>query len=463
LLSTPAASAAPASSGPTCGLPDDAYCDLFNGAVPGPPGMRSGQLGPVWGVSRVSGLDDPAQSEYDNWAGVNFGTTNDATSGSTICGTIAPVEADKDIVMCDGQAVESVNDNGTQTVLAMYPRQPFNFAGRTGTVAFSVSDNTQGAHGAFPAFAITDQPVPAPYSHATGIDDTARNSVGLTLDGVCRVGGCQSSSGVTVTGSNYPPGSDINAKGFRCVTVGSMYETVNYQLTVLPLDVDGCLLPSKALGSDDVFHVLISSSGIEVYGSDPGKPSDLRLIAHSDFSPPLTQGLVWIEDVHNNGDQFGAQQSNSFSWGSFAFDGPVLPRDLGFDVPDNHAATGTAANGLPTENLGYNIPYQQSLSIMVKDVKGVKTATGALLVFNYFPETEQSIDVSVNGNAPLSFAWPGTSAGNAQTAAISVPLSDVLLGKNTLVFSDPDNTNTSGVDIANIDLIAQGAGGTVTP
>ena len=86
-----------------------------------------------------------------------------------------------DVQICNGQVVESVNDSSNQTVLAMYPRQPFDFAGRTGVVEFDVSNNTQGPHGAWPAFALTDQPVPAPYDILSGVANNARNSIGVSF------------------------------------------------------------------------------------------------------------------------------------------------------------------------------------------------------------------------------------------------------------------------------------------
>ena len=66
--------------------------------------------------------------------------------------------------------VETTNDGsgngstgGTLSILAMYPRQPFDIAGRTGTVKFDATNDTEGRHGAWPTFVYTDQPVPAPY------------------------------------------------------------------------------------------------------------------------------------------------------------------------------------------------------------------------------------------------------------------------------------------------------------
>ena len=47
----------------------------------------------------------------------------------------------------------------------MYPKQPFDIAGRTGTIAFDVSDDSHGNHRAWPELWYTDQPVPAPFDH----------------------------------------------------------------------------------------------------------------------------------------------------------------------------------------------------------------------------------------------------------------------------------------------------------
>jgi hypothetical protein len=352
----------------------------------------------------------------------------------------------------------------------MYPRQPFDFAGRTGTVVFDVSDNSQGSHGAWPAFAITSLPVPAPDGNVPLIEDAAPDSVGFALDGLCGQGGCVAHGDVSVGGSNYPPGARVDSPAFTCVTVGSVYETIDYREHSVPFTVRGCVLPSPAVGTDNHVQVRIGPHGIAVFASDPGKRSTTRLIATADFKVPLTRGLVWLEDVHDNADKVDSQRSNSFSWSDVGFDGPVLPRDLGFDVPDAHLVAGDAsgpvraANGLPTFNLGYGIPAGGSLTVRVPNVSGVERAVGALLVFNYFTSTPRTVTVSVNGNSPLRLSWPGTPAGGGQDAGIVVPLSQVHDGANTIVFGDLGaRPQARGVDVANIDLVALGAGGIVRP
>jgi hypothetical protein len=93
-----------------------------------------------------------------------------------------------------------------------------------------------------------------------------------------------------------------------------MFMTVHYRQHDVRFKQDGCVLRSNGVGSDNHVEVRINSTGMKVYASDPGKPATTRLIAHARFHVPLTRALIWIEDVHYNGDKFNHQQSNSFSW-----------------------------------------------------------------------------------------------------------------------------------------------------
>ena len=418
-----------------------AFCDTFSRPL-GTPGTRSGQLdGIVWGVSRATSLNDPARSLLYDWAAVRRDT----------CGRFEIVRPENDVAVCHGQAVEAVNDNGGVADLAMYPRQPFDFAGRTGTVEFDVSDNTQGPHAAWPAFLITDQPVPAPYEQSAGVDDHARNSVGFTLAGLCGQHGC---------GTNLPPGA--GSPGFHCITVDTLFVTRDYRQHDVAIKQDGCVLPSQHLGSDNHVEVRINSGGMRVYASDPGQPGSTRLIAHASFRVPLTRGLIWIEDVHFNGDAINQQQTDTFSWDNVAFDGPVLPRDLGFDVLDNTAPGPRAVNGLSTVNIGYLVPAHRTLELTIPRVRDLDRAAAALLELTYWPEHPQAISYSLNGHATHRFAWPFArqAAAASETVAMPVALTDLRDGANVLRLrtSDP-----AGVAIANIDLILHGAGGVHPP
>jgi len=104
-----------------------AFCDTFD--APAGTGNRSGDLnGTVWGVSRILGDTNFGQ-----------GTANAAPPTSLLgCGGASTVLPPHDVIVCNGQLREATNDNasgafeaGTVTVLAMYPKQPFDFAGRS--------------------------------------------------------------------------------------------------------------------------------------------------------------------------------------------------------------------------------------------------------------------------------------------------------------------------------------------
>ena len=99
-----------------------------------------------------------------------------------------------DIIICNGQMRQATNDNatgayeaGTVTALTMYPKQPFNFAGRTGTISFDVSNDTQGSHGAWPELWVTE------YAHARAVPaflerglGRSAHAFGIRLCGISR-------------------------------------------------------------------------------------------------------------------------------------------------------------------------------------------------------------------------------------------------------------------------------------
>jgi hypothetical protein len=424
----------------TAPLSPQAFCDTLGSSDP-TAGTRSGDLdGALWGVSRATSLDNQTQQEFYDWA----------ASTQHQCGTNAVVAPESDVNMCDGSLVESANDADNQTILGMYPRQPFNFAGRTGTIEFDVSDNTVGGHGAWPSLVIADQPVPAPYNNTlSAVSDQARNSVGIDFN-------------------------SLEDENEGCLTA-NVWETVNYQTVMPGTNTDGCVSTSSGPGVLNHVEVQINATSVLVYMSQPGDPGSTELIADSEFTVPLSQGVVWLEDVHYNGNKYCAsagqcQQTNTFTWANLAFDGPVEPRDLGFDVLDNTTPGGTAPNGLPMTNLGYGIygSGRGPATLQVTTATGptaadISAASGALFALTYYPLSAQTLTYSVNGNPPLQFDWPYGDSGTyaSESVALPVPLADIVPGPNTVTLSRSDTGN--GVDVANMDLILQGAGGIVAP
>ena len=71
---------------------------------------------------------------------------DEIATASRGCRAGGNVNYPRNIQICNGQLVTTVNDGGSVTSLAMYPRQPFDFAGRTGTIVFDVSNDSGGSH-----------------------------------------------------------------------------------------------------------------------------------------------------------------------------------------------------------------------------------------------------------------------------------------------------------------------------
>lgn len=403
-----------------------AFCDTFDQAA-APNSTRSGPLDPtVWGVSREEVNEtDPGSAGVDNLNG--------------------------SLSIANGQLSDTVNDQGGQSVQAIYPRQPFDVAGREGDVTFDASDNSQGPHGAWPAFVYTDQPVPAPYDVASGIVSSAQNSFGFDLNYVYNPAG------------SYLPKS--------CATgghsVGSVWETVNgivegpYTLggvnpntsTAFGRWQDLACIDSSASSTDlSHFEVQLGNAGISVWGSNPATTNLIELATCSGCTLPLTRGLVWVEDVHYNGNKFGSQGTDTFGWDNVGFDGPVLPRDLALEVPDRSASQRGWQSG-------------STVQTMPSTAAELSAASGALVEMDWFATSETDPTISVNGNAPVTAAWdfgsqsvpPGYGPTYVwKTIAIPVPLSELQAGDNSL------NVTNAGLGFANVDVILQGAGGVPT-
>lgn len=439
-----------------------AFCDSFDHGFAQTNGSREGTdsgLDPrVWGASRIiagggshfATGTNPSQGTDDSFAPVSTAAGD--------CGGSQSVVPDRDIQVCGGTLFDSVNDDGGQTVLAMYPKQPFNISGRTGTVTFDVSDNTQGIHSAWPSFVYTDQPVPAPYSEASGIQPSARNSFGVSF-----AQRCDRASNQYCTAA---PGSQARCPNTNDVTVDSMFETRDYSLSAVPFTITGCVARASQAGRENHVEITISTSTVKVFMSNPGSSSLIEVAVADSAGVPLTNGLVWIEDNHYNADKFDTQQSNTFAWSDLGFDGPIEARDIGYDVPNNGSLKGAA------ERLGWNTGVGDVSTVTVTapgvSSRALRRARGALVVFNWFPLTRSVPGISVNGKPFVGTPWPFTASTTGRyggknddtyvwrTMAVPVPLAEIRAGDDSIRFQN------APYGLANVSLILEGAGGVPT-
>ena len=383
-----------------------AFCETFDGGLGD--GGRAGGLGSVlWGVSRLGDV---------NPGGLINRVADVSVVGCGVSGGVAP---SRDVRICGGQMFEAVNDGHGVANLDTYPKQPFDFSGRTGRVVFDVSADSEGSHAAWPEFVITDKPVPGVRAMISGVEPPgAANSVGFTIHGGC---------------------GDVSKTG-----VDGMFVTKNFVYSEPPLVVVDCVKRSVPGGPLNRFEVRVSQNRLEVWGGDPGS-SVVKLLAVGDnLGLTLTRGLVWLNDVHYNASKggTGSQTDHTFVWDNLGFDGPKTYRDLGFDVADGVVRDGNATH------LGYSVGTSVK-TFTVSGVNRVQAPTGAQLVLNTYSFQRVIPSVSVNGGPWIETAWPFVTEGNWRSISIPVPLDQVHDGTNTISLRSTDPSTT----VANISLI----------
>lgn len=404
---------------PACSLPDAAFCETFDAPHNG--GTRTGDLDPIlWGVSRV-GQSNDGNGQTNRIPNTHVGA----------CGSTASVAPPNDVRVCGGKLFDSVNDGHEVENLDMYPKQPFDFAGRTGTVTFDVSADSEGPHGAWPELVITDKPVPGIRSDISNTGGTsgnndvlppaAVNEVGIAFDGGCL--------------------GQANTTG-----VGEIYVDRNGAFQEVPFTDVACVTKGT-LTSLNHFEVRISQDHLEVWGTDPGSSTLHQLAIASNLGLTLTRGLVWINDVHYNACKFpnpNGQCEHTFAWDNLGYDGPKTYRDLGFDVPDaNRTIAGSTDEGFLVGN--------GTITLQTAPARHDVAPTGAQVVFNFWVSTVSIPSISVNGNAFIVPAWPFADRLDFlwRTISIPVPLGQVRDGVNTIAFRSTDGLT----QVANVSLI----------
>jgi hypothetical protein len=414
-----------------------AFCDTFdNPTTNSAPNNRAGQLdGKLWGTAQLTG-DNPGDR---------------IPTGPAACSGAQNVEYPQNIEICNGQLVDTINDEGNVESLAMYPRQPFDFTGRTGTISVDVSNDNQGTHSAWPEIWFTDQPVPDPWTFEGRLGQQPRNGFGIPLVD------CPSNQGCV-------PGN-------TGVIAANVYD--NYVPQTVTTDAPwtiGGQVKEAGPGQMNHYEIQVSANRIDVYGTNgfsgtwnPAADPLVLLTSFENFHMNATRGLVWLEDEHYNGCKFNSECLHSFHWDNLAFDGPVVPRDLGYDVLNNNIAETVSQATAPAVGNAYTVPTNGSRSLVIPDVPDLTKAgstpappTGALLVFNFYSQAVIPLDVSINGH-DVSMPWPYPDGATytMRDVAIPVPLSDLQGGDNQVTFSAGNYL----FEVSDIDLILQGAGG----
>lgn len=422
------------------------FCETFD-APAGLAGARSGDLNAnVWGASRSQGTNF-GQSWYNIW---------NPTAIKKCDGTAPTVLPPNDIIICNGQLREASNDNndggfddGDVTSLAMYPKQPFDFAGRTGTVSFDVSNDSYGGHSVWPEFWMSDAPVPDPFSFQSSWFSVPANGFGVHFANIVspgQQGECPNAKNL----SSFRWTVDIAFVVRNYVEEGisadkqEQYGTAS-GLTVTDLD---CVISSSGPGNMNHVELRIAASEIDVYATDAGvaaSQNSLREIAKiTGTRLSFTRGLVWLEDAHYNADKevsllAGAsppttiisQRQHTFSWDNLAFDGPFTARDFAFDAPDN---TLPVSNG--ALSLGQFSAANQTSTWKVPGIPANPNPAAVKVLFNFnggSGPTPTVLNVIVNGHAHQApWPYPDQDTASTRTLAVTIPVTDLIAGTNVV-------------------------------
>jgi hypothetical protein len=389
------------------------FCDTFN--APSTVFNRSGQMnGTIWGVSRQRG-------GATEWHDATLDGCNGPQPASPIGAT--------DVIICNGQLRTVMDDDHDVATLAMYPKQPFDWSGRTGTVGFDVTNDTTGSHGAWPEFWITDLPIPAPSAHLIPCDmcTFSRHALGIRFaanQGECP-DGWRADSAIVVRDwvaedrnifENNTSGMKITQKG--CVS-----------------------LSSGPNGGLNHIEIRISQNTIDVYASDAGSRT-LKLINQiTNANLSFSRGLIWIQDAHYNAEKahiqtpsYPNQKMHTYAWDNVAFDGPATYRDLSFDVLDrNNPLTGG------NNKTGWDIPTNAPATMQTLPMtsQNISAATRAFLLFNYGKDTNPTtFNYTINGNVNTApDPHPPTGFKYMRSAALPIPLNQLVNGPNTITMS----------------------------
>jgi len=432
-----------------CGLAQPAFCETFETEKPG------GRGGPidetVWNFSRYGHflgrfmVRVPAST-----IAVDIETRMvDPTSkfppkfcGATFMGLVPGT----DVAICDGldgagllshQLNEVYHDAGDFALNSMMIRQPFDFAGRTGTFVFDVDakiNPMNEGHGWWVETWITEDPAPIPYHESPTVQSYPRNGVGFAFEGAdCNKSNWENSLTQAIVLKNYQilhdyPGNDVNAACFK--TADQMLNR---------------------------FKVLITQDHAEVWVSDYDKPGNVRMVVSVDhLGLTFTRGYVHFQHSQYNANKDGATPSQTYRWDNIGFDGPALPRLRAFDVQEPRSADDSYPGSLRT---GWDVSAGNGVTVTAAglDLTG---ATKAFFNFNIMAEVGRTLTFQLNGAAAHAFKLPpgppGTDGDYALRAyTVEVPVGELKTGDNSIALKMATPDTGDPATLGNMDISLQ--------
>ncbi len=421
----------------SCGLASPAFCEDFEKKAPG---GRAGDMDEThWAFARWSHLGGqffvrkPATTE-----------TNRSIS-SVFCGKpFADLLMPADVQICDGVGVDGLisaqlnevfDDLGDFGINSFRSRQLFDFTGRTGTVMFDVDAKVNpraSGHGWWIEFWITADPEPLPYHEAPTVVSYPKNGLGINF-----------------VGDNDCP------QGREATSVQRVFVMKDYKIVheFSAGDLDHKTNNDRCVKTQDQklnrFKILVSKDKLEVWGSHHDDAKNLHLMAStSNLDLSFTRGYIHLQHSQYNAPKDGNVTGvQTYRWDNIGFDGPSYAPTRAFSVPDNAEAIGE-----PGIMFGYHIDERRPTELTIPGVE-LKDATKASLDLNTFTWGPRTVEYTLNGGPPHTFAVPDFGRDGVRCNAVPLELSELVNGDNrlTLRMTTPQSQGLPEY-VGNIDL-----------
>jgi hypothetical protein len=295
-----------------CGFDAPAFCETFE-TGPAAGGGRSGELDPAhWSVARGQPY---ASANFDDAIRVGPALIGACRAGLSN----TRVLPDADVLVCDPTpAIPTRHALATAAEqnygLATYRiRQPFDFAGRTGTIKLDI-DLSNNSLGGWPALVIAEDPSPAPSFDWQERGSGPRNGVEVEFDG----GWCSTPHTLEAsvyTFRDYVQTSDIAS--FDCQTLHA---------TTTP----------DALNHVEIY---LTQSRLEVWSSDASPDGvtfpNLHLLWAGDVTLPFSRGYVSLALRNHATLKYWLGSAASVRFDNVGFDGPAVTGWREYSAPDS--------------------------------------------------------------------------------------------------------------------------------
>ncbi len=433
-----------------------AFCeDLSGGAAAG---GRAGDLDESrWSVAR--NVANPTSTYLMSFPQVPVGPCK---------ASVTQANPDNDLMVCDAasghqgqfeQAMKAQN----YAMFSLRPRQAFDFAGRTGTIAYNVDAITQGEGSWWTSLYVTDDPVSDAINSSEVMGLLPNNGLGLNFNDQC---------------------SQTNASQTK---LDNVYTYANTVESIVPLSGTSCFTTSR--GHLNHIEVQLSQTSIAVWASDFSPDGvtfpNFRQVGSAALNLPFTRGYVHFQQnerapLKNEPGFYNPGYANNY-WSGLGFDGPVVGQETAFMAPDsltvNPNPVGDAGGATGALNVGYAAPA--TLSIPNVNSAGAMTAKLTFTMtyvyaFNLSP-TSVMLHYSLNSGPVqtppqpnyaaevLCTGCPGSPIGGGGVLySIAVPVAALLSGTNTVAITVDNQNNGYPPVIGNMDLLLFG-GAVATP